>query len=165
MASLAIKDPINIAIKRVIKNLTEAKRDFQDAMSQLRGEQLAARTLARLQTVPGPPKYPFQFETARQRRAFFASRGFGRGIPASRSNPPEVLAAWDGEFISTKDGGILAITNTSDHVEFVQGARAQGFHIDTGYVQIDDVEQEAFDEMRDVAIAEWYSASDLLEGV
>lgn len=162
----AIKNPINTALKRVVRNLTEARRNFQRAMQQIdRGNQLAARTLARLKTVPGAPRYPIRFTTPLQQRAFFASKGFGRGIPASRSNPPAVLEAWEAAFVPTSDGGIIGLYNDAPHMEFVQGARAQGFHIDTGYVQLDDVEQEAFAEMQDVAIAQWFSAADPLEGV
>lgn len=165
MKPLATNDPINTALKRVIRNLTEAKRKFQRAMQQRPGNQLAARALARLKTVPGKPNYPFKFTNDRQRRGFFASDGFGQGIPASRGNPPAVTEAWGAEFIATDDGGILALTNDEPHMEFVQGARAQAFHIDTGWVQVDDVEQDAFAEMEDVAVAEWFVQSDPLEGV
>lgn len=159
------KDAIGVSIRKVSANLVAVQARWAKAMQQLRGEQLAARSLARLQTVPGKPNYPIAWTSDRQRRAFFASRGFGRGIPASRSNPPEVLMAWDADFVPTSEGGILALTNSSDHMEFVQGARAQGLHIDTGYVQVADVTEEALREMEGVAIVEWFNESDPLEGV
>ncbi len=33
---------------------------------------------------PGPPKYPIRWKSEKQRRAFFATDGFGKGIPYKR---------------------------------------------------------------------------------
>lgn len=161
MANLSI----STALKTVIRNLEESKRRFQRAMQQRRGDQLAARTLARLKTEPGEPNRPIRWTSEKQRRAFFASRGFGRGIPASRSNPPAVLVGWEAEFIATDDGGVLAITNDVPHMKYVQGDRAQGFHKDTGYVQVIDVIDDAFREMEGAAVQEFFTACDPLEGL
>lgn len=156
---------IETALKRVIRNLEQTTRRFQLAMRQRRGNQLAGRALARLKTEPGSPVYPIRWKNERQRRGFFASKGFGRGIPASRSNPSAVLAGWDAEFVSTEDGGIVALTNSEPHMKYVQGDSVQPFHLDTGYVQVNDVEQEAFFEMEGVAVQEFFVSADLLEGV
>lgn len=161
---MAAKDPIARALNQVIRNLAEAQLRFQRGMIK-QGERVARHALTRLQTVPGQPNYPIQFTTAKQRKAFFASKGFGRGIPASRSSPPAVTEAWSAEFIPTRDGGIVGLFNDDPAMEFIQGARAQGYHILTGWVQVDDVEQEAFDEMEGVAIVEWFNEADPLEGV
>ena len=37
-------------------------------------------------SIPAPePTYPIQWDSERQRRAFFATDGFGRGIPTERT--------------------------------------------------------------------------------
>lgn len=161
---MADRNPVRDALKRVIRNLEESQLRFQRAMIK-RGEGVAKRALAELQRVPGAPHYPIQFTTDKQRRAFFATKGFGRGIPASRSSPPAVTEAWKAEFIPTRDGGIVALTNADPAMEFIQGARAQGYHQITGWTQVDDVEQQAFSEMQGIAIEEWFIESDPLEGV
>lgn len=162
---MADKNPITKAIARVIENLEKRSlQAFQRGMIA-QGERVAKLALAELKRVPGEPHYPIQFTTVKQRRAFFATKGFGRGIPASRNRPPNVTEAWGAEFVPTRDGGIVALTNDSPHMEFVQGARAQGFHQITGWTQVDDVEQMAFAEMQNVAIVEWFEEADPLEGV
>lgn len=161
MANLSI----DTALKTVIRNFEQAKQTFQRALQERKGDQLATRTLARLKTEPGKPNYPIRWTSEKQRRAFFATKGFGRGIPASRSNPSAVLEGWSAGFIPTNDGGILAITNDVPHMTFVQGDRAQGFHRDTGYVQLDDVIDDGFREMEGVAIEVFFEAADPLEGL
>jgi len=41
--------------------------------------------LDQLRQAPPPVKYPIQWTTEKQRRAFFATDGFGRGIPTRRT--------------------------------------------------------------------------------
>jgi hypothetical protein len=161
MANLSIAT----ALRGVIRNLEQTKERFQLVMQERKGDQLAARTLARLKTEPGKPNYPIRWTSEKQRRAFFATKGFGRGIPASRSNPSVVLEGWDAEFIPTPDGGILAITNDVPHMKYVQGDLAQGFHRDTGYVQLEDVIEDGFREMEGVAVQGFFEAADPLEGL
>jgi hypothetical protein len=166
MASLTqSNDPIASAINAVIANFEQAKNRFQQGMQQQRGNQLAGRALAALKTVPGNPIYPIRWTSDKQRKAFFASKGFGRGIPASRHNPPTVLEGWGAGFVATDEGGAVQLFNDVPYMRFVQGDRAQGFHLDTGYVQLDDVQQDAFAEMEGVAIQEWFEAADPLQGV
>lgn len=155
---------IIIALKQVEFNLERAPENFKNAM---RGERGFAtnRALAALRTVPGPPIHLIRWTSERQRRAYFASKGFGRGIPSRRGSPPEVIAAWQGEFIPTADGGIMALINDSDHVDFVQGFRAQGFHKDTGYVQLDDATDDFFRDAEGAAVQVYFEAANPLEGV
>lgn len=155
---------ITKALSQVESNFSRATQRFQNAMRGRRGR-LANRSLAALKREPGPPIYPIRFTTDRQRRAFFASKGFGRGIPARRGSPPAVLEGWDAVFTPTNDGGILALINPVDHVDFVQGFRAQGFHKDTGYVQLDDVTDDFFREAEDAAVQVFFEAVDPLEGL
>src|SRR5678815_5400253 len=115
------KGSIAAALDAVVTNLEQTVKRFQTAMQQRRGDQLAGRALAALKTVPGKPNYPIRWTSQRQRRAFFASKGFGRGIPASRGNPPAVTEGWNAGFIPTDDGGILALSNPVEHMKYLQG--------------------------------------------
>jgi len=49
------------------------------------------QTTLLLGKIPGPVKYPIRWTSERQRRAFFATRGFGRGIPTKRTGD---VARW-----------------------------------------------------------------------
>ena len=98
---------------------------------------MRAYAKTKLRRVPGKPHYPIRWTSERQRRAFFASNGFGRGIPTQRTN--EMVNAWDVRFTLTNDGGELALTNDTDYWSFVVGDDQQGFHKDTGWYYYGDV--------------------------
>lgn len=152
------------ALSQVERNFSRSTQRFQNAMHGRKGR-LANRTLAALKREPGPPIHPIRWTNDRQRRAYFASKGFGRGIPSRRGSPPAVLEGWEAVFVPTDDGGILALINEVPHVDFVQGFRAQGFHKDTGYVQLDDVVDDFFREAEDSAVQVFFDAVNPLEGV
>ena len=158
-------NPISTALQQVERNLANLASAFKRAMQGRRGNALAQTALAKLRQEPPAPNYPIRWKTERQRRAFFASDGFGRGIPASRSRPSKVAQGWAAEFIPTDDGGILALTNPVPYMQFVQGINAQPFHLDTGWVQLEDVVSDFFREAEDAAVAVWFDSADPLEGV
>jgi len=59
-----------------------------------------ARDIQERMNVPGDPiTYPVNWDSAKQRRAFFATNGFGGGIPHERSNIPHwtVTKAFENE--------------------------------------------------------------------
>jgi len=154
---------IEQALTQVIQNYNTLRERWQQAMQQIEGNRLATNALARLQTIPGPPNHPIQFTTPRQRKAFFATNGFGRGIPTQRKG--KIVGGWKGSFEATDSGGVLVLSNWNEAVQFLQGVYMQGFHRDTGWVPIDDVEEEAHNEMGEVAIFTFYQVGDPLEGV
>ena len=52
-----------------------------------------AQAIQQRMKVPGArPSYPIQWDSEKQRRAFFATKGFGKGIPYRRTG--EYQAAW-----------------------------------------------------------------------
>lgn len=154
-------NPIADALNRIIRHFDTARERFQEAMTKRQGTKLAKKALRALKTRPGPPIYKLRWKSPRQRAAFFATNGFGGGIPYQRKYT--IADGWDAEFVPTKDGGILAITNPSNKAQFVHGPNTQPFHLDTGWVQLDDVAQDALDEMEGVATEVWYAESDPLE--
>jgi hypothetical protein len=59
--------------------------DYFGRLSDKRVRQAMEGAQGELQ-VPAPkPKYPIKWDSERQRRAFFATGGFGRGIPTKRT--------------------------------------------------------------------------------
>lgn len=114
---------------------------------------LANKTLRKLMAVPGPPVYPLRWKSSRQRRAFFATRGFGRGIPTVRTG--EMVSGWRVTVENRPDGGVLVLENPSPVMPFVQGERAQPFHRDTGWVQVGDVREDYLHEAGGVVIETW----------
>lgn len=74
-------------------------------------------------TYPGPVVYPFEFGTAKSRRAFFATQGFGRGIPTVRTGT--LMRAWQTRYRFTEQLGALIIGNTTDYAQYVYGFKGQ----------------------------------------
>lgn len=136
-----------------IRNLPQALRNA------VQGEQgrLANDALRKLTILPGPPVYPIRWKSEKQRRAFFASKGFGRGIPTRRSN--KLLQGWKVAWIPTPDGGTLSLVNKVPYMRFVQGDDAQPFHLDTGWVQRSDVVDDFLKEAGDTVTAAWWTVS------
>lgn len=93
----------------------------------------------RLSEEPGPVKYPVQWTTEKQRRAYFASNGFGNGIPYQRTG--RLSQAW--EVILVEDPGTfkIQIFNTAPQAKYVYGALGatsrlikQPMHTNTGWL-------------------------------
>jgi hypothetical protein len=61
------------------------------------------------------PDYPIKFDTPRQQKAFFASDGFGRGIPTKRGS--EYIRGW--QVIRTEPG--YDVGNPLTHAKFIGG--------------------------------------------
>jgi hypothetical protein len=68
-----------------IEALIEASRDAL--------VQLATNVKERMSEEGKPVRYPVQWDSERQRRAFFATNGFGKGIPYRRTN--RYRLGWD----------------------------------------------------------------------
>lgn len=68
---------------------------------------------------------PYQWQSDKQRRAFFATKGFGRGIPSVRTN--QLKEGWD--YRTTGGGYQTTIYNKYEYADFVQGDRIQRGHV------------------------------------
>jgi hypothetical protein len=85
----------------------------------------------------GPVVYPIEWTSEKQRKAFFASNGFGRGIPTKRT--AALNEGWLS--VSTTIPGLgtnILIWNTKDYTQFVVGrftpsTHMQRFHRNTGW--------------------------------
>ena len=111
--------------------------------------------LRALQQQPGPVKYPIQWTSEKQRKAFFASNGFGRGIGTPRSGA--MAAAWEVRFIETPGSFQIVVINPSKAVKFVEGSLAknasaaarfqQPFHKNTGWIAASPIVSAYLDSM------------------
>ena len=81
----------------------------------------------RLAFDPGPVQYPIEWTSEKQRRAYFATDGFGAGIPYVRTFG--LQRRWHVEVLNDT----IAIYNDSDIAIYVIGDRQQKFHKNTGW--------------------------------
>lgn len=77
------------------------------------------KLLDELKHAPAKPKYPIEWQSEKQRRAFFATNGFGGGIPYKRTG--KLTRSWyawvrrDGNRID------LTVANNAPYAPFVVG--------------------------------------------
>jgi len=107
--------------------------------------ELTPELLAELDYTPPkrsyPSQYPIEWTSEKQRRAYWASGGFGAGIPHKRSGG--LTAAWEVVTERTSTGFRLVVRNLADGARFVVGSLAkdivaasrfqQRFHTITGW--------------------------------
>jgi hypothetical protein len=93
---------------------------------------IARPLLAELRREPGAARRPIEWQSERQRRAYFATDGFGRGIPSRRTG--KLLRAFRVSINGTpRDGVLLVLTNDTPYVRYVMGDDMQKMHIRTGW--------------------------------
>jgi hypothetical protein len=124
---------------------------------------LRSRILDDLTQDPGPVHYPIRWKSERQRRAFFATNGFGKGIPYERTGA--LQAGYRITAIDDPSGGILQVTNTTPYANFVVGDDAQPFHLDTGWRQVGTAIANYREEAEDILIDTWFTVTDATAGV
>lgn len=156
------KNEILEALEHVQQRLATTKKRFQIAMKGQAGR-LALKTIRKLKRIPGPPVYPIRWETPKQRRAYYATDGFGGGIPSRRTG--ETVAGWDVEVSNLSDGVLVGLTNPSPVVEYLQGMSMQGFHEDTGWIAVNDVTEDFYAEVSNAAVTVFYPVADPLGGL
>jgi len=122
------------------------------------------RILKRLLKRPPPIQGKVKWASAKQRCAFYASDGFGGGIPHVPANPSPVLEGYDVRVEASDNGGVITIENSYDKATYIVGADAQPFLIDR-WPQIVDVAIEAEAELNSILIEDWLTVSDPFAGV
>lgn len=104
--------------------------------------EMMVRVRARLAKGGAKPSYPIHWDSEKQRRAFFATGGFGRGIPSKRTG--ELEGGW--QVVRLGDSG-YRLENASAHAKYVTGdAYGQvhsGIHKGRWPIAREVVEQEA----------------------
>lgn len=124
----AINDGIDLAGPAV---MDYGRREVRPFVSNL-----VDKTLRR---PPGPVVYPIEWTSERQRAAFFATDGFGHGIPYVRTGTYEHGWHVRGEY-GTDFGGII-VYNDAEYAIFVGGMYQQQFHRNTGWIYTPDALQ------------------------
>jgi len=103
-----------------------------------------------------PVARPIQWTSERQRRAYFATDGFGAGIPYRRTG--KLRKAWIVEI----RGNAIVVENPSEVSKFVYGSLAQNrsqalrfqqrFHVNTGWQPATDTVKKHLDRAGDLYI-------------
>jgi len=108
--SIKIVPPASIVAKRF-----ERLRKKIPLVSRQRLYDTAVEIRKKMKEPGKKPTYPIQWDSVRQRKAFFASDGFGRGIPTRRSG--EYLRGW--KVIKREDG--YDVGNPLAHSKYISG--------------------------------------------
>jgi hypothetical protein len=114
--------------------------------------------MALLSTSPGPVKYPIDWTSDDQKWAYKFTRGFGRGIPTTRTG--DVLSGWTHRTEIRSDGrDVWIIENKVPYSIYVFGKLnkrlsdairpQQQFHRNTGYPLAARLTNEASEQFRD----------------
>lgn len=115
-------------------------------------KRLRQRLLDDLREYPGPVRYPFRWKSERQRRAYFATDGFGWGIPYVRTDALKL--SWVTHIRDQRDGAIFEVENRAPYARFVVGDDAQPGHLATGWNSAAEIvsryRETATDELIDV---------------
>lgn len=112
-----------------------------------------------------PPRTPAntRLMTPRQRRAFFASNGFGGGIPGTRTHG--ISQGWQYKVEALDNGGEVVIYNDVPGVNYVEGWDQQPFLAAIGWLFAPPILAEASAEADVITETNWVTASDLHAGV
>lgn len=125
---IRISESAKVLPARFQKNL--AKR-----MPRLKADILTVTAIT-----PGPVVYPIRWKSERQRRAFFATQGFGRGVPTKRMQEPGgVLGGYDVTLQASVDSGQIDLTNDYPGAIYIVGEFQQPFLAINGWLPVDDV--------------------------
>lgn len=158
---MPIKIPLAL-LNRIDANIGRIPFLFNSSYQRQIGR-IRSRMLSDLHRTPGKPHYPITWTSERQRRAFFASNGFGRGIPTRRTG--RMVNSWDVKAERTLNGGRMLLTNDTEYWPFVVGEAQQGFHQMTGWYQVDDVIDRYSGLAADALVETWIDSANPFTGI
>lgn len=147
-----VLDDIQETIKEAPANLKPVfERNSQRVRSQIETE---------MQRSPGKPNYPIQWASVKQRKAFFASNGFGRGIPTRRTGA--YVQGWKVVYrgLGRNDGAVIELDNPVSYARYVGGGDAQPFHIDR-WPQAVDVVIQYEEALYTTLVDSWFAVLDI----
>jgi hypothetical protein len=136
-------DDISV-LDTTVKTTSVFSKAFPAVIAQA-AQEAAQRVTPQVQALadaPRPVRYPIAWKSERQRRAFFATRGFGKGIPYQRTG--QTARGWQVEAEQVGNVTALAVSNRVPHAQFVYGtvqdpSIQQPFHVNTGWPKADEV--------------------------
>lgn len=143
------------------------EKSFNEGIDSI-GASVADKLQAKALEVFSPPlggvKYPIMWTTEKQRKAFFASDGFGRGIPTRRTG--KVSQGWK---VTFKDK-VIKLYNRVPYARYVYGGfdsrteNQQRFHRNTGWITGLEGRQEIMTYALTLIDAEYYEEMRALIG-
>jgi hypothetical protein len=102
---------------------------------------------------PGPVVYPIRWTSDKQRKAFFATKAWGRGIPTKRTGKTE--RSWKVIYVVASGGGEITLLNTEPHAKYIygdaNGMHQQSFHRRTGWKSFVEARAALFAKARELA--------------
>jgi hypothetical protein len=122
------------------------------------------------EVTPYPPARhgKVRWKSERQWKAYFATDGFGSGIPYVRSG--RFGQAWELNYTELENGGQITISNnartrTGDPLaQYIVGEHQQPFHADTGWPKADDKLATIQEDLTDAVIDVYFSIIDAPPG-
>jgi hypothetical protein len=148
--------------------LKEAPRTTNTIMNRSILPEFTERARRELTPYPGAVKYPIRWKSERQRKAYFATNGFGGGIPSVRTGA--LGQAWNITNTLLENGGEIVIENTAttrtgdNLAQYVIGEYQQPFHRDTGWPNAEDKLIVLQEQLTDAAIDVYFSIVDAPPG-
>lgn len=146
----------------VFKALEDAYAKSPRTIKTFLNRSLLPQYLKRIQQqwtpYPGAVRYPIQWASDKQRRAFFATNGFGGGIPYRRTR--NLQQSWAFAIEDFPNGAEITIGNNADYARYVIGADQQPFHANTGWARIDDEATALTGELTDEVIDLYFQIMD-----
>jgi hypothetical protein len=153
----------NDILDAVAETAEKAPKLMQTAMRR-NVRRVANRLLRSLRKRPPKWRGKRRWKSERQRRAFFATDGFGGGIPYRPTGKLE--AGWDVEYTNRDPySGEFTVVNPVAYAQFVQVDFAQPMHLDSGWPQLAPLVAQVREDIQEVAIQTWFTVSDPYAGV
>lgn len=147
--------------KKKLNNIRRYMQDFDKiAEREIKREaNIIGRAAVQELSRPVPDvQYPIQWAGERQRKAFFATNGFGKGIPTQRTG--SIQKQWRYEIRRNRDGFQFSIYNTKPYAKYLFGSLAQDkrkaarfqqpMHKNTGYPLAQPIVIDAIDKLAQV---------------
>lgn len=144
-------------LEAISETAVTAPKRMQQAFNRATAS-IRAQLYRDLTKEPPRPSYPIRWKSEKQRRAFFATNGFGRGIPTKRSG--RYLKGWRVLYTPVNAYiGTLTAENNVPYAKFISGDDAQPFHLDTGWTQAAPVLADYRQRATELLIDTWYRVS------
>ena len=166
MFGITIQQPTEL-FAQINQNIGQAPKLFQTAYKRNMGR-VRSRWIRALGTEPPAASnaYALPWTSEKQRRAFFATKGFGRGIPTHRTH--ELSKSNDVQIDTFDEGGTITVLNTSPSAKYVYGdidTPQQVMFAKIGWLDPNEVNAQFQDEAVDVLTETFYTVFDPFAGV
>lgn len=153
--NVLIADDITAAVREV---RDRAPKEMRKEIGLIARGAISQRLIRQLSVAPPKWRGKRRWNSERQRRAYFATNGFGKGIPYVRSGDLE--RGWR---VVVGTGATLLVENSADYASYVQGDDQQLMHTDSGWPYAPKIINDFVDEYEDAVINGWFRVVDRLE--